>query len=313
MLVASGKDCKGIMTIVVWGNQIKLFNTFWMDLTSMFLVARIDVLRKTLTQVEGSMLASRFSGRWDDSLEKDADGNFFIDQPEKLFILLIDFLRAKQIETPLAKHTDPPYFECEKETDDFNRMVEYYGLTLAVYPIGLNQLEEKKSTTDPDWRICDQGECNIESLDWATYSLQPFQGCHSRVVDSFEVTIEKCSTAQIGWIDASVSSLRAYRSSEGGRGVGYGSSSMALDCVKSCVVVLGFSVPLLSGGIPVNQGCTIRSEKGGQNWFVDGTLVASTILEGDNVTEFSFAKGVQWYPCISVRGSCKISKIELVL
>jgi hypothetical protein len=43
--------------------------------------ARIDVLRRTLTSVEGSMLAAKFSGRWDDSLEKDADGNFFIDQP----------------------------------------------------------------------------------------------------------------------------------------------------------------------------------------------------------------------------------------
>jgi hypothetical protein len=42
---------------------------------------RIDVLCRTLTSVEGSMLAAKFSGRWDDSLEKDADGNFFIDQP----------------------------------------------------------------------------------------------------------------------------------------------------------------------------------------------------------------------------------------
>ena len=40
------------------------------------------VLRRTLTSVEGSMLASRFSGRWDESLEKDRNGNFFIDQPE---------------------------------------------------------------------------------------------------------------------------------------------------------------------------------------------------------------------------------------
>ena len=38
------------------------------------------VLRRTLTSVEGSMLASRFSGRWDNSLERDRDGNFFIDQ-----------------------------------------------------------------------------------------------------------------------------------------------------------------------------------------------------------------------------------------
>jgi hypothetical protein len=36
----------------------------------------IAVLRRTLTHFENSMLASRFSGRWDDSIEKDKDGNF---------------------------------------------------------------------------------------------------------------------------------------------------------------------------------------------------------------------------------------------
>ena len=33
------------------------------------------------------MLATKFSGRWDESLDKDADGAFFIDQPAKLMIL----------------------------------------------------------------------------------------------------------------------------------------------------------------------------------------------------------------------------------
>ena len=39
----------------------------------------IAVLRRTLTQFEDSMLAAKFSGRWDDSLEKDRDGNIFVD------------------------------------------------------------------------------------------------------------------------------------------------------------------------------------------------------------------------------------------
>jgi hypothetical protein len=275
-------------------------------------VASIDVLRRTLTQVEGSMLASKFSGRWDDRLEKDADGNIFIDQPEELFIPLVNYLRAKQIETPLAMKARPPSFEYQKKSD-FRRVVEYYGLTLALYPIGLYQLVEKNSPTSPDWSFCDQGECKIESIDWATYALMPVEDSHDRVVDSFEVTIEQCSTAQIGWIDASDSSLAGYRSSEGGRGVGYGSDSMSIDCVKTCVVVSGTSVPLLCGGISVNEGCTIRSEQGGENWFVDGTLVASTSLKGDNVLEFSFARAKKWIPCISVKGNYKISKIELRL
>lgn len=42
-------------------------------------------LRSTLCCVPHSMLASKFSGRWDDALEKDRDGNFFVDQPMELF------------------------------------------------------------------------------------------------------------------------------------------------------------------------------------------------------------------------------------
>lgn len=61
------------------------------------------VLRRTLISVEGSMLASRFSGRWDDSLEKDRDGHFFIDQPIELFLVSsIDVFLV----VPLTKHTD---------------------------------------------------------------------------------------------------------------------------------------------------------------------------------------------------------------
>ena len=61
----------------------------------------VNVLRRTLLQVEGSMLASKFSGRWDDNLEKTKDGRVFIDQPIELFLPLINYLRA------LATHHPP--------------------------------------------------------------------------------------------------------------------------------------------------------------------------------------------------------------
>jgi len=50
----------------------------------------VNVLRRTLTQVEGSLLASMFSGRWDDNMTKDKEGNFFIDQPADLFVPLVN-------------------------------------------------------------------------------------------------------------------------------------------------------------------------------------------------------------------------------
>jgi hypothetical protein len=39
---------------------------------------RLDVLRSTLTSVEGSMLAGMFSGRWESSLVKDKHGDVFV-------------------------------------------------------------------------------------------------------------------------------------------------------------------------------------------------------------------------------------------
>ena len=97
---------------------------------------RMDVLRRTLTQVEGSLLAAMFSGRWDDSLEKDRDGNFFVDQPWDLFEALVDSLRCKQNymqgETFLER---PDEMIFNGDLAKWNRclvMLEYYGVTYLI-------------------------------------------------------------------------------------------------------------------------------------------------------------------------------------
>ena len=78
------------------------------------------------------MLSSRFSGRWDDSLEKDADGNFFIDQPIELFLPMVNYLRAQACMTHNARPVSSPDFREEEEDgakhDNFIRMLEYYGM-----------------------------------------------------------------------------------------------------------------------------------------------------------------------------------------
>ena len=45
---------------------------------------KLSVLRSTECQLESSLMAAKFSGRWDGSVEKDADGAFFIDHPIEL-------------------------------------------------------------------------------------------------------------------------------------------------------------------------------------------------------------------------------------
>jgi hypothetical protein len=97
----------------------------------------IPVRRRTLTMVEGSVLASMFSGRWDEGLQKDIHGYIFVDYPIELFRVLVDYLHAKSIEisglekVPLTKQAfggDTDLFR------DYLRMVEAYGLTEALYP-----------------------------------------------------------------------------------------------------------------------------------------------------------------------------------
>jgi len=128
------------------------------------------VLRRTLTSIPDSMLASKFSGRWDDSLEKDKDGNFFIDQDYSLFKYIIEYLRNKANETEEYALKSPDVlkdtfdsgklqafhqmrewgYEADKMPDElkdkgrnldklreFYRMVEYYGLTNGIYPTRL--------------------------------------------------------------------------------------------------------------------------------------------------------------------------------
>lgn len=100
--------------------------------------AECAVLRSTLCIVEDSMLCSRFSGRWDDSLEKDDQGRFFIDFAANLFLPLLDFLRQKAIEDPYPSSWsgDPPLPKVpEDKLQDFNRMAKYYGVdVLGVRP-----------------------------------------------------------------------------------------------------------------------------------------------------------------------------------
>jgi len=55
----------------------------------------ISVRRSTLTQFPDTLLAATFSGRWDESMEKDRDGNIFIDQDPENFLLLVNYLRLR--------------------------------------------------------------------------------------------------------------------------------------------------------------------------------------------------------------------------
>ena len=91
---------------------------------------KLATLRSTLCQVEDSLLAAMFSGRWEDNIKRDQDGAVFFDFNPQYFILILDYLRAKSIATP--KNPPPLPKVPEDQEESFYSLVQYLGLTKEI-------------------------------------------------------------------------------------------------------------------------------------------------------------------------------------
>ena len=224
--------------------------------------SRIHVLRKTLCLFESSMLAAQFSGRWDDNVEKDDDGFFFIDQPSELFMPLINFLRAKAIEAPAYPVSVP---EAMKENKDFQRLVEYYGLTPGVFQHRfVHHLGAARAL-----QICNGVEATASCDSFISYKLVGLG--HSRAVQSYTVVIgETMERPQIGWMKESSSNFAETR------GVGEFENSYALDRNRGGIVH-GGSVSMPLSGLTIQAGTAITCRRGATKfqWLINGAEVAT--------------------------------------
>jgi hypothetical protein len=259
---------------------------------------KMAVLRRTLTSVPGSMLASKFSGRWDDSMERDREGNFFVDQPFPVFELMVNYLRAKACQTPDAPPLKSPHLTTATSVTkaDFLRMVEYYGMTLGIHPAKI----ELYSKTPNKVEYSD--ELSVNASEWATFGIVP-QG-HVLKIKSFEVIIHQVERAQIGWWAPSIGCI------DGINGVGEIAGTVALDCCRSVMLVNGAVLPING---TCKDGSTIRCEERGKRWYIDGRLVASTdqldnvALLDEDVTNWAAV------PALSTKGSFTVSDVVYYL
>lgn len=135
------------------------------------------------------MLASRFSGRWDDSIEKDEVGNFFIDQEYSMLRHVIRYLRDKANGDKKYPMKSPIINRETFSKEDFYRMLEYYGLTDGIYPVELRI--HSSPVIEP------LNSRKVDATEWMTLNLA--QMGHDRIVKKYEVTLGTVQCIQIGW------------------------------------------------------------------------------------------------------------------
>ncbi len=258
----------------------------------------MTTLRGTLTFVEDSMLASRFSGHWDDSLEKDRDGNFVIDQPIEVFKPMIDHLRTRKCETPMTFDADSPDLDIFNSNtynyDAFKRMVEYYGVMPGMYPTKILVIagDSEVVVIEPD---------PINRVTTSEHALMCMKTSrHTRRIESFEVTLIDVETLQIGWLhESSIKSLVRDTS------LGAQKSSVAIDINHHSFAFEGQvrNIPDLT----IQKDSVIRCENYGKTWMVNGKRIDCTGYDPK-----VFVQLTSRVPAFSGKGQWKVSKIELM-
>ena len=116
---------------------------------------KITTKRSTLCQVEGSLLASMFSGRWENKLSRDEDGRVFFDFNPQYFLLILDFLRARKISSP-EKPKVP-----EDQAKNFYSLVEYLGLSDEITPPDVGATEKFNLHSNPGVSLEEGGKVAV--------------------------------------------------------------------------------------------------------------------------------------------------------
>ena len=91
---------------------------------------KFTTTRSTLCQVEGSLLSTMFSGRWEDGLKRDQDGAVFFDFNPQCFGYILEYLRTKKIAIPEQPSESPKV--SPNDLKNFTTLVEYLGLNEIV-------------------------------------------------------------------------------------------------------------------------------------------------------------------------------------
>ena len=283
----------------------------------------VRISRSVLTCVGGSKLAEMFSGHWDESLPKNEEDQFVIDQKPEIFLPLRDFLYSLACMAPSDAGSNPtppmtPSFSNPSDEIAFRRMVDAYGLTNALYNYEIYKANIDEEDVHYNWNnraLVSQESSVLEFSMTGThiYSLDrpllSFGPSHGRKVQSFEVTITENFDGGIGWVRQGRAATNSMASLV--------ATPMHIAFLRHAFGI-GFFFPEKNDtkwhalpGPHVHGSCSVRCVKnmhsGELEWYVDGNVVAASGSFG-----WSIPTDVELIPLCGVKsGSCQFTDVQL--
>ena len=111
---------------------------------------KFSTTRATLCQIEGSLLATMFNGRWEDRVKRDKDGVVFFDFNPEHFSWILDYLRVKKISSPEnpAVLAEVP----KNQIKNFNTLLQYLGLSDEIVPARPTEVVQNEK-----FNVCSSG------------------------------------------------------------------------------------------------------------------------------------------------------------
>lgn len=292
----------------------------------------ITTLRRTLTLCEDSMLAVKFCGRWDDSLERDREGNIFLDQDPDAFEQLLSILRIQS-----NLHGEKYEITAEKlvptPSHSFLSMLLYYGLVPYINPILVKTIRGAPPTAQRRSNMLSPGTLlPVTTIATTEPGLLTFSStCWDWNILSFDVVLaEQCKELYIGWMYKPDNNLKhAVLERET---TGY---TFTLDCIRHVVQYasqkckfncnLGDKV-MGTESSPGNQivrepGRHVRNDSDKSMTIQAGTVITCRRIPGSLDLKFLIDHepvehnlkpnyGGFIYPCISLQGSVQIQNVE---